>query len=275
VFGASLCWFPAYWWELGKGTLKLWEDARGVTLPSVIFLALSPWIFRKLEQFAEGQPVNINGVSWIRDKIAIWRKPIKNAAILALAFWILAATFYIAPKKYEEKTREAHTNLVQALSFSNKVVEEIRKTTTPSFSTAITDNITVGFSINQDSNAIPIIFPFYVLNRGAPSTTLEWRCDVRLLSGQVVSSGASPFRRIEAGDTNAPYSTTNYLPALLCETPLGTGAGKSGWVGFVFPAGVIKEIKRPGVVFEVSFEDAQRNKTTHRWIVPVGYQAWQ
>jgi len=110
-------------------------------------------------------------------------------------------------------------------------------------------------------------FGLKIVNDGSPSVAWKWKARVEFSTGGSIESTAPENPTIGSqilnGQTNfipAEY----YLPNSLVEKPIERGAGKVGWVGFVFadPNYSIQDINAIGSRYFLSFEDCRGRVTT-------------
>ncbi len=130
-----------------------------------------------------------------------------------------------------------------------------------------------GGIIARDANnpeETSVTYEIGILNRGDASVTRKWKCWVVLVSGQTnvgrIADQPTGLHLMEGVD----LPPDRYLPNVLSEIPLGRNQQKVGWVNCRFGGGIMSEVTRPGSRFFVEFEDANRNKTSFDWIVPIG-----
>jgi hypothetical protein len=98
-----------------------------------------------------------------------------------------------------------------------------------------------------------------VVNIGSPSSTWNWRLTAHLVSGiTVVSERLRPppaTFESEVKHSQFTLDAAQFLPWQLMDTPLATGASKTGWVLFLFDESLYTELGRPGVKMVLEFED--------------------
>lgn len=113
-----------------------------------------------------------------------------------------------------------------------------------------------------------ITFAVGIVNNGAPSVAVNWRCEAILLSGHKLYSEAYPGKSTATIVASAPDNRNvempndRYLPNAVGETPIESGAAKQGWVSFGFPKTNFDELNRPGVRYGVTFDDRRGNSQT-------------
>lgn len=125
----------------------------------------------------------------------------------------------------------------------------------------------IGKSAASDSGSVN--YQLKVVNSGSPSIAWKWRLKIILTTGQTVEAEASENPHVNTvinpitKQQTAIFENFNYLPQTLLENPLGTGAGKVGWIVFSFDTATEDDLQRIGNKFILEFEDSEGKTTTH------------
>ena len=111
-----------------------------------------------------------------------------------------------------------------------------------------------------EGSPVSVLYMLKVVNSGGPSVAWRWKLKAEV-AGEVITVDARETGLNEVlfdpntKQQSAKLDNASYLPNCLLETPVGNGAGKSGWVVFAFPTATADDLGRIGNRFTLSFED--------------------
>lgn len=162
------------------------------------------------------------------------------------AFWFLLS--FLALSMFSNIARPSRAKL-PAPDFKAEIIE---------CSTGYSGNAT-----NLNEGFTGVHFLVELVNRGSASIVWRWKCKATLSPNQSVESKAERrplYSKLIPMDPtkNQPTELTaeNYLPIVLLQSALPSYRARLGWVVFKFKRNLYDELQRPGVVFNLSFEDA-------------------
>jgi len=122
----------------------------------------------------------------------------------------------------------------------------------------------VGGSVN--GSPPNIFYQLKIVNSGSPSVAWKWNLKIILTTGQIIALDATEnpsFQTIIDPNTQqqSKFDNGQYLPNIMLENPLQSGAGKSGWVSFRVDTATEQDLERIGNRFIIQFEDCDGNET--------------
>ena len=112
-----------------------------------------------------------------------------------------------------------------------------------------------------------------ILNNGKPSIAWQWRMKVTTVAGVPLDASAphDAVGNVQWGNNQAVKNGPGtYLPYILFENPLTEGAGRGGWVQFLFQKNMVKDFTRAGTKFELEFQDSFGTPTSSTFTMPPG-----
>jgi len=118
----------------------------------------------------------------------------------------------------------------------------------------------------DDTNRFGILFDVQVMNDGAASRIWKWKCRAKLTSGKELPVAEAPPDP-DYLPSLPKFTKDNYLPSTLFKNAIGLN-GESGWAWFPFNKSYEADLFKPGVEFEIEFEDSQGRKAKSIYIRP-------
>jgi len=125
--------------------------------------------------------------------------------------------------------------------------------------------VTIGTGHSEEQKGEVLLF-VRIVNSGSPTIVWKWRLGLELTTGQKFESLAPDNQVVGTvtSQSQRPPMTldvNHYLPNMLLESPIQTGAGKFGWVAFVFSDVSQSDLERIGNKFTLRFEDSEGKRT--------------
>jgi hypothetical protein len=119
-----------------------------------------------------------------------------------------------------------------------------------------------------ETTPVSVFYQLKVVNSGSPSIAWRWRLAITLTTGQVIELDApehpmnETFVNPATKQLTIQFDNSTYLPNLLLENPIATGAGKVGWIVFRVDTATQEDLQRIGNRFVLKFEDCEGNVTS-------------
>jgi hypothetical protein len=113
-----------------------------------------------------------------------------------------------------------------------------------------------------------IFYQLKIVNSGGQqSIAWKWNLKIILTTGQLISADAAetPFNQTffnpDTKQQISQFDNSGYLPNLLLENPIQSGAGKTGWVVFSVNSADQNDLTRIGNKFILTFQDCEGNES--------------
>jgi len=126
-------------------------------------------------------------------------------------------------------------------------------------------------SVNPPHNGSPpdVFYQLKIVNSGnKQSIAWRWNLRITLTSGQIIDLDAveTPFNQTfistQTKQQVSQFDNNTYLPNLLLENPIQSGAGKKGWVAFVVGTAAFEDLTRIGNKYILTFQDCDGSETS-------------